>query len=69
MGLISPEGENILDIFELWQVPLELRWGPQGPALVGSGKASLHVGREGPLMISLQSVLGPKSSSGAETGH
>ena len=51
------------------QVPLELRWGPQGPTRLASGKASLHVGHEGPLMISLQSVLGPKSSSGAETGH
>ena len=38
-GLISPGGENLLDFLQLWQVPHELRRGPQGPALVASGKA------------------------------
>ena len=41
-GLISPGGQNLLDCLELREVPLELRQGPKGPALVASGKASLH---------------------------
>ena len=41
MGLISPGGENLLDFLELGR-SLELRQGPQGPALVASGKASAH---------------------------
>ena len=48
-------------------VPLELRWGPQGPTRVASGKSSLHACCEGPLGIPLQSVLGPRSSSGVES--
>ena len=47
-------------------IPLELRWGHQGPAPVASGKSSLHASCEGSLGIPLQSVLGPRSSSGAE---
>ena len=47
-------------------VPLELRWGPQGPAHVASGKSSLHASWEVVLGIPLQSVPGPGSSSGAE---
>ena len=65
-GLISLGGENILDFLELRQIPLELRRGRQGPARVASGKASLHASCEGPLGIPLQSVPGPKSSSGAK---
>ena len=53
---------------EFWQIPLELRQGPQGPALVASGKASPHVSCEGPLRIPLESLLGSKSSSGAKAG-
>ena len=63
-GLISPAGENLLVSLELWQVPLELRWVPQGPAGVASGKTSLHMSCEGPLGIPVQSVLGPRYSSG-----
>ena len=66
MGLISPGGENLLDFLELGEVLLQLRWGPQGPVRVSSGKASLHASHKGPLRIPLQSVPGPKSSSGAE---
>ena len=51
---------------ELRQVPLELRWGPQGPTRVASGKASLHASCNGPLWNPLPSVPGPKSWSGAE---
>ena len=65
-GLFSPGEEKLLVFPKLPQVPLELRWGPQGPALVASGKASLHASCKGPLRIPLQSVLGPKSSSGAK---
>ena len=50
-GLISPGGENLLVFLELWQLPLELRWEPQGSACVASGKASLHASGEGPLGI------------------
>ena len=55
-GLISLGGENFLDNLELRQVPLELRWGPQGPTRVASRKASLHASCKGPLRIPLQSV-------------
>ena len=48
------------------EVPLELRQGPQGPACVASGKSSLHACCEGILGIPLQSLLAPRSSSGAE---
>ena len=52
-GLNSPGGENLLVFLELWQVPLELRRGPQEPACVASGKASPHASCEGPLGIPL----------------
>ena len=65
-GLISHGRENLLVILELQQVPLELRWGPQGPAHVASGKAICHASFQWPLQIPLQPVLSPKSSSG---GH
>ena len=45
-------------------VPLELRWVPQGPSHVASGKSSLHASCEGPLGIPLQSFPGSRSSSG-----
>ena len=61
-GLISPGGENILVLLELQQVPLELRQGPQGPACVASGHASLHSSCEGSLGIPLHQcrVLSPR---------
>ena len=37
---------------------LDLRRGPQGPALVASGKASPHASSWGPLAIPLSSMLG-----------
>ena len=55
-GLISPGGENFQVFLELWQVPLELQRGHQGPAHVASGKASLHASFEGPRGIPLQPV-------------
>ena len=67
-GLISPGEENLLVCHELQQVPLELQWGPQGPARVSSGKTTLHENCEGPHRIALQLVPGPKSSSGADAG-
>ena len=67
-GLISPGGENLLVFVELWQIPLELERGPQGPARVASGKATLHPSCEGSLGIPLQCVPGLKSLSGAEAG-
>ena len=62
MGVIRPGGENLLDFLQLRQVPLELRQGPQGPALLASGKASLHENCKGPLGIPLQLVPGLKTS-------
>ena len=47
-------------------VPLELGQGLQGPAHVASGKSSLLASCEGLLGIPLQSVPGPRSSSGTE---
>ena len=58
-----------LIFLELLQVPLELQQGPQGTTPVASGKTSVHASCEGPLGIPLQSVSGPKSSSGAQAGH
>ena len=48
--------------------PLHLPRGPEGPARVASGKSSLQASCKGPLRIPLQSVPGPRSSSGAEAG-
>ena len=42
--------------------------GTSGTPCVASGKPSLHASCERPLGIPLQSVLGPRSSSVAETG-
>ena len=47
-------------------VPLELRWGPQGPARIALGQSSLHACYEETLGTSLQSVLDPRSSPGDE---
>ena len=47
-------------------VPLKLRWRPQGPTRVALEKSSLHGSCERPLWIPLQSVLGPRSSTGVE---
>ena len=47
MGLISPEGENLLDFLQFVAGAIELRQGPQGPALVASGKASRHASCSG----------------------
>ena len=60
-GLISPGGKNLLVFLELRQVPVELRWGPQGAVCVASGKASHYSRFERPLRSPLFSVLGPKS--------
>ena len=48
-------------------VPLELRRGPQGLARVASVKSSLYA-CEGIFGIPLQSLPGPRSSSGVEAG-
>ena len=48
--------------------PLEFEWDFQGPVLGTSGRSSLHASRDGPLGISLQSLPGPRSSSGVEAG-
>ena len=47
-------------------VLLKIRRGPHELACVATGKSSLHASCEGPLGILLQSVAGPRSSSGAE---
>ena len=47
---------------------LELRRGPQGPALLASGKASPHASFSGPLGIPLLSMLGPKTLCGVSAG-
>ena len=49
-------------------VPLEIRRGPHELTRVATGKSSLHGSCEGPLRIPLQSVPGPRSSSGSEAG-
>ena len=47
---------------------LDLRWGPQGPTLVASGKAvPMRVAR-GPLRIPLPSMPGPKTLCGVGAG-
>ena len=69
MGLISPDGENLLDFLELWQVlstydgdlkdPL---WWPQ------EGQVPMRVAR-GPLGIPLPSILVPKTLCGVSAGN
>ena len=49
------------------EVPLEFRR-DQGPTHGASGRSSLHASHEGPLKIPLQSLPGPRSSSGVEAG-
>ena len=66
---ITPGQENFLDFLQVRQVPHELRRGPQGPALVASGKASLHTSCEGPLQIPLQLVQEPKTLCEGEAGN
>ena len=68
MGLISPEGENLLDILELRQVLStydgDLRdplWSPQ------ERPVPMRVAR-GPLEISLTSMPGPKFLCGVGAG-
>ena len=68
MGLISPGGENLLDFLEIGQLlstfdgdlndPL---WGPQKRPL------PMRVAR-GSLVISLPSMLGPKTLCGVSAG-
>ena len=68
MGLISPEGENLLDFLELWQVlssyDRDLRdplWLPQErPVPMGVAR--------GPFGIPLPSMLGPKTLCGVGAG-
>ena len=45
---------------------LELQLEPEGHTLVASRKSSLHASCEGLLLVPLQSVPGPRSSSAAE---
>ena len=47
---------------------LDLRWGPQGPSLVASGKASPQGVARGPLGIPLPSMLGPETLCGVGAG-
>ena len=47
---------------------LGLRQGPQGPALVASGKACPHGVARGPLGIPLPSMQGPKTLCGVGVG-
>ena len=47
---------------------LDLRQGPQGPALVSSGKASRHAIARGPLGIPLPVIPGPKILCGVGAG-
>ena len=68
MGLISPGGENLLDFLELRQVfstyDGDLRdplWSPQ------ERPVHLRVARE-PLVMSLQSMPGPKTLCGVGAG-
>ena len=68
MGLISPEGENLLDFLELWQVlsryDRDLRdplWLPQARPV------PMRVAR-GPLKIPLPSMTGPKTLCGVVFG-
>ena len=70
-SLISWSGKNLLVFLSSsrkFGVPLGLRQGPQGPVCIASGNSSLHASCEGRLGIPLQSVPGPRSSSGAEVG-
>ena len=47
---------------------LHLRWGPQGPALVASGKDNPHASCLGASRFPLLSILGPKTLCGVGDG-
>ena len=68
MGLVSPEGENLLDFFELQQV-LSTYDGDLRDPLRWTQERSvpMRVAR-GPLWIPLPSMLGPKTLCGVSAG-
>ena len=57
-----------MDFLELRQVLSTYGLGPQGPALVASGKASPHAVARGPLGIPLPSMPGPGTLCGVCAG-
>ena len=63
-----PEGEISCFFSSCGRFPLEFQWGPHGPARGLSGVSSFHASHEGPLGIPLQSLPGPRSSSGFGAG-
>ena len=69
----SSSGEGRISCFSLGcgsklGFPLELWLGPQGPARGASGKSKLHACCKLPLVIPLQSLPRPRSSSEVEAG-
>ena len=68
MGLISPGGENLLDLLVLQQVLSTYDGDLRDPLLWPQEKPVPMRGARGPLGIPLTSMLGPKTLCGVGAG-
>ena len=68
MGLISPEGQNLLDFLELWQVLLTYDGALRDPLWWPQERPVHMQGPRGPLGIPLPSLPGPKTLCGVGAG-
>ena len=68
MGLISPEGKNLLDFLELWLVLSTYDGDLRDPLWCTQERAVPKRLAPGPLGIPLPSMLGPKTLFGIGTG-
>ena len=68
MGLISPEGENLLDFLELQQVHSTYDWDLRDPLWWPQERPVPKRVAWGPLGIPLPSILGPKTLCGVLSG-
>ena len=68
MGLISPGGENLLDIFELRQEPSTYDGDLRDPLCCPQERPVPMRVAQGPLGIPLPSMLGPKTLCGVSAG-
>ena len=67
-GLISPAGENLLDFTELWQVLLTYDGDLRDPFLWPQERPVPMRVAQGPLVIPLPLMLGPKTLCGVRAG-
>ena len=68
MGLISPGGENLLDVLELRQVLSTYDWDLRDPLWWPQERPVPMRVAQGPLGITLPSMLGPNTLCGVSVG-